>query len=689
MRNFYFLLLLLTATFSFAQTPIITAIVDGDCTGGTPKFVEIYADGTVDFSLYSIENQVNANLTWGNTTNLAPLGIVTDDFVYVTSTADFTFLNTEFPSTVGAPTLTSGATNNNGDDKVRIIEDATLLTIDQFGVDGVDGTGQTWEYQDSYALRLNGTGPDAGFTEANWSFGGVAAFNNEGTCQSGTAFETLMGGIAVYSPTGGGSPNISAPSSAGGMNYFEGNFDAATAETSISVSGINLTADVVATAPANFSVSLSSGTGFGSSVNLTQSGGTLNPTTLYIRLDSGLTSGNYIGDLVLSSTGATNVTVSLSGDVNPAVPQLSVAPTFLSGFNYSSGSGPSLEGSFDVSGLFLTSNVMVTSGTGNYEVSLTSGSGFSNSVSLSPTAGTLANTTVYVRLAAGLADGNYDEVLDVTTTGATEVVNVSGAVASLTNALILTGVFDGPLTGGTPKGIEIFVAQDIADLSAFGVARAVNGGGSNSTPGFVFPAVSATAGDFIYVASEQPNFNAFFGFDPDFVSGEVNVNGDDAIELFENGIIIDTFGEPTVDGTGQPWEYLDGWAYRLDDTGPDGGFVISNWTFSGINVFDGEALNATAATPFPVGTYSQTLSVGDFTEQTFAFFPNPNRGNVLNFVLNGMATVDIVIFNTLGQIVLEKEQVESNLNISGLNAGVYFVKAMNGSFSTTKKLIIE
>lgn len=689
MRNFYLLLLLLMATFSFAQSPIITAIVDGDCTGGNPKFIEIYADGTVDFSLYSIENQVNANTTWGNTTNLAPLGIVTDDFVYVTSAADFTVLNQEFPSTIGAPTLVSGAVNNNGDDKVRIIEDATLSTIDQFGVDGVDGTGETWDYQDSYALRLNGTGPDAGFVEANWSFGGASALNNEGICQNGTAFETLMGGIAVYSPTGGGSPNISAPSSAGGMNYFEGNFDAVTAETSISVSGINLTADVVATAPANFSVSLSSGTGFGSSVNLAQSGGTLSPTTLYIQLNSGLTSGNYTGDLVLSSTGATNVVVALSGDVNPAVPQLTVTPNTLSGFSYSSGSGPSAESSFDVSGLFLTSNVMVTSATGNYELSLTSGSGFSSSVSLSPTAGTLATTTVYVRLAAGLADGNYDEVIDVTSTGVTGIVNVSGTVASLTNALILTGIVDGPLTGGTPKAIEIYVAQDVADLSAFGVARAVNGGGSNAAPGFVFPAVPATAGDFIYVATEQPNFNAFFGFDPNFVSGEVNANGDDAIELFENGVIIDTFGEPTVDGTGQPWEYLDGWAYRVDGTGPDGGFVINNWFFSGVDALDGETSNATAATPFPIGTYSQTLSVGDFTEQSFAFYPNPNRGDVLNFILNGIVRVDVVVFNTLGQVVLEKESVESSLNINGLNAGVYFVKANNGNFSTTKKLIIE
>ena len=30
------------------------------------------------------------------------------------------------------------------------------------------------------------------------------------------------------------------------------------------------------------------------------------------------------------------------------------------------------------------------------------------------------------------------------------------------------------------------------------------------------------------------------------------------------------FGEVGVDGTGDPWEYLDGWAYRVDGSGPAG-----------------------------------------------------------------------------------------------------------------------
>ena len=85
-----------------------------------------------------------------------------------------------------------------------------------------------------------------------------------------------------------------------------------------------------------------------------------------------------------------------------------------------------------------------------------------------------------------------------------------------------------------------------------------------------------------------------------------NINGDDAIELFENGNVIDTFGDINTDGTGEPWEYLDGWVSRISQTGPDGViFVFDSWTYSGINALDGETSNGTAVLPFPVGAYSQ------------------------------------------------------------------------------------
>ena len=100
---------------------------------------------------------------------------------------------------------------------------------------------------------------------------------------------------------------------------------------------------------------------------------------------------------------------------------------------------------------------------------------------------------------------------------------------NLNAQLKIAGAIDGPLSGGTPKAIELEVTADIADLSIFGIGSANNGEGTDGIE-FTFPAVAALAGDRIFVATESTNFTAFFGFAPDYINFSVaNINGDDAI----------------------------------------------------------------------------------------------------------------------------------------------------------------
>ncbi|MGF1493859.1 MAG: hypothetical protein ACFBSC_15675, partial [Microcoleaceae cyanobacterium] len=87
----------------------------------------------------------------------------------------------------------------------------------------------------------------------------------------------------------------------------------------------------------------------------------------------------------------------------------------------------------------------------------------------------------------------------------------------MSSSLVISGVIDGPLSGGIPKAVEFYAADDISDLSTYGFGSANNGGGSDGEE-FTFPAVSAAAGDFIYVASESTGFTNFFGFAPDYTS---------------------------------------------------------------------------------------------------------------------------------------------------------------------------
>jgi len=174
----------------------------------------------------------------------------------------------------------------------------------------------------------------------------------------------------------------------------------------------------------------------------------------------------------------------------------------------------------------------------------------------------------------------------------------SGAACVATEDLIITGILDGPLNGGTPKAIEFYAINDIPDLSVFGFGSANNGNGSDGEE-FTFPADAITAGTYFWLATETTNFTAYFGFAPTYTSNSVNINGDDAVELFHNGVAIDVFGDINTDGTGQPWEYKDGWAYRNSNTGQTTAFNLSDWTFSGPNALD----NTTTNPSFPIGTY--------------------------------------------------------------------------------------
>ena len=164
--------------------------------------------------------------------------------------------------------------------------------------------------------------------------------------------------------------------------------------------------------------------------------------------------------------------------------------------------------------------------------------------------------------------------------------------------LYIGGVIDGPLAGGTPKGIQLCASGDIADLSIYGIGSANNGGGSDGQE-FTFPAEAIFSGDCFWVGANTTGWDAFFGFTPCYVSGSASINGDDAIQLFCSGSFEDLFGDINVDGNGECWEYLDGWAVN-NTGGPNFGvFDCADWTFSGPNALDGATSNASAGDPYP------------------------------------------------------------------------------------------
>ena len=179
------------------------------------------------------------------------------------------------------------------------------------------------------------------------------------------------------------------------------------------------------------------------------------------------------------------------------------------------------------------------------------------------------------------------------------------AATSSHGALIITGIIDGPRTGGTPKAIELFATSAIPDLSIYSIDNANNGGAFDGTT--IALSGSAAAGQYIYVASEAVEFTAYFGFSPNFTGSSVNVNGNDVVGLFLNSVLFDVYGVQGVDGTGQVWDYLDGFAYRSNGSEPTATFTPSQWTFSGANALDiqgAAGVNGDDSVTVQFGTYA-------------------------------------------------------------------------------------
>jgi len=190
-------------------------------------------------------------------------------------------------------------------------------------------------------------------------------------------------------------------------------------------------------------------------------------------------------------------------------------------------------------------------------------------------------------------------------------LSLLAVVAPANAALIITGVVDGPRSGGLPKGIELYNTTAIADLADWGIRSTNTAEGTAGGPEFTFPTGPLAASTRIWVASEATDFTTYFGFAPTYTDAVANINGDDAIVLYSGVLttpaVVDVYGDPALDGTGQPWEHLDSYAYRNDGTGPDGAtWVAANWTVAAVDFLDSQGttgVNGGDGKTVPFGTY--------------------------------------------------------------------------------------
>ncbi|MEZ4889821.1 MAG: T9SS type A sorting domain-containing protein [Crocinitomicaceae bacterium] len=232
--------------------------------------------------------------------------------------------------------------------------------------------------------------------------------------------------------------------------------------------------------------------------NVSVSAGTITPTTAAYGQATTFTLQNGsagAGDVTLTITdvndGACSFTESITdpGTCSSTTPVLNAAPASLTGFNHIVGT-PSSSQTITVDGIALQGDVTVAAPT-NFEVSLDN-TIYTASVLLTPTAGTLASTTVYVRANAAVY-GTLSGNLAVSSLNATTVnialsgfaddyiyrtideINgydaTTGIADSLNKLVKITGVvqcmdyragsgYNMVIIDGTEKGMYIFSTSD-------------------------------------------------------------------------------------------------------------------------------------------------------------------------------------------------------------------------------------
>jgi len=169
----------------------------------------------------------------------------------------------------------------------------------------------------------------------------------------------------------------------------------------------------------------------------------------------------------------------------------------------------------------------------------------------------------------------------------------------------ITGILDGTLTGGCPKAIELFITGT-ENLNYYEIWRSLNGAPFGVGSGAISSLSGTYTNTFVYLVKPD-HVNAFhdvFGNEGIFANvlslGIISGNGNDGFQVRQKvgSVVIDQ-----VWLEDDSYSYLDSYWYRKHGTGPDGGWLPSNWETPGINTLDGlDEAGLQAAVPF--GTYA-------------------------------------------------------------------------------------
>jgi gliding motility-associated-like protein len=310
------------------------------------------------------------------------------------------------------------------------------------------------------------------------------------------------------------------------------------------------------------------------------------------------------GNFISPSPGCNGSPVTFTITVNPS-PVITASPVTgsISSCAGTASSAPNLL-QFTASGSGLSGDITARAPTG-FEVSLSAGSGYSNTVTLPQSGGNVSNVPVYIRSSATVGSGNISGNVILSATGAAPVnvaVNATTKALPVANVVPNQSVFSGMMTapvtfGGTGNGY-IWVndtpgiglaASGTGDIASF---KAVSTGNSPVTATITATPVSTA---FAYIPGNGSDYVTVINTITNTTAGNIPVN------IGPEGVAVS----------------------------PDGSRVyVTNENVSGITVIS-TATN-TVINVFPVGKFPFGLAVSPDGKKLYVANQADNTVSVIN-----------------------------------------------------------
>ncbi len=528
--------------------------------------------------------------------------------------------------------------------------------------------------------------------------------------------------------TGTVSPSTPSITTTGTLEAFTTTAGTASAAQQYTVSASNLTEDLVITAPAGMELRNGTTGNWSNTLTLTPTNNSVATTTIQVRIAATATAGSIAGNITHVSQGANNPSVAVTGTVTVPTPTVSRTGTvnpFVALVNKVSGIQ-----TYTVSGQNLTANVVVTAPQG-YEVRQGAEGTWANTVTLTPQAGTLANTSIQVRMAPTATTGTVAGNLTIASEGATTVnAALTGSVVNVTPLNQVKAVnaqgqsnMEGEyvVVRGTVHGVNISTA---ANQHQYTIIDNTDGVTIRTTSNTVFTG-TLVEGDSVEVNGRVETFRGL---------GQVNLVSRIEVLGARAGTtrrprVVTALNEATesqlvtLENVAINREGADQWvnnpttAFNVAITTPDGEAYLMRITQNSElygktyeEVFGtrsrasvtgiGGQFASTSAAPFVGGyqifPYRLTHIAAPVTTSLSAkakvgqveVYPNPASDRfVVESAAEGTSTV--TVYSITGQRVASKQFSKSTVvETTGFNSGIYMLHISNGATTTVKKVSV-